>query len=350
MRMNLKSVSIVLAIILTAAVLSACGLETVPSVDISGLEEETADTSHAAPADSEMEVPPVLRITEEEETEPPTIPVTEVRVIRNIEYARVDGIPLKLDMYVPDTPVMEPMPVVVFIHGGGWQTGDKYPGKAEILARRGFLGISINYRLSDVATFPAAVEDCKCAIRWVRAHAEKYGADPEKIGIWGGSAGGHLVMMLGCADETAGLEGNSGWGAYSSRVQAVCSYYGPSDFAIMGEYTERTDFTVESKFLGGTKEEIPDVYVKASPVTYVSADDPPLLMVHGDKDIVVGLKQSEAMLEAYKETGLEATLITVKNAGHGFSTIKGIPINPSIEEIEQAVLDFFVKHLITAEQ
>lgn len=283
------------------------------------------------------------------EPEPPTIPYTDVRIIRDIEFGRVDGIPLMLDMYIPDTPVVEPMPVVVFIHGGGWQNGDKYPSRVESLARRGFLGISINYRLSGVATFPAAVEDCKCAIRWVRAHAEKYGADPDKIGIWGGSAGGHLVMFLGCADKSAGFEGNSGWGAYSSRVQAVCSYFGPSDFQSMGEYGGLREDSAEVKFLGGTIEEIPEVYISASPITYVSADDPPLLMVHGDKDIVVGLRQSKVMLEAYQQAGLEVTLITVKNAGHGFKQAADSPIEPSIEEIEQAVLDFFVKYLVMAD-
>ncbi|MFC1920933.1 alpha/beta hydrolase fold domain-containing protein [Chloroflexota bacterium] len=310
------------------------------------LEEEAESETLPPLVEEESEEPGLPLAPGEEETEIPAIPDSDVRIIRDVEYGRVDDISLLLDIYVPEIPVAQPMPVIVFIHGGGWQNGDKYPGKVETLAKRGFLGISINYRLSGVAPFPAAVEDCKCAIRWVKAHAEEYDIDPDKIGVWGSSAGGHLVMMLGCADETAGLEGNSGWAAYSSRVQAVCSWFGPSDFTIMGRYGTRTEFSAEAKFLGGTMEEIPDIYVKASPITHVSVDDPPLLMIHGDKDFVVTLRQSEVMLEAYRQAGLDATLITVKGAGHGFQQITESPIEPSIQEIEQAVLDFFVKHLV----
>ncbi|MFC1900813.1 alpha/beta hydrolase fold domain-containing protein [Chloroflexota bacterium] len=349
MMLKYRIVLIVPAIVLLVAPFISCGGESAPIESVSVLDEETDSEVPDTPVDEEADESSSIPVTEEREPELPIIPHTEVRITRNVEYGRADGIPLLLDIYMPKTPIVEPMPVIVFIHGGGWQNGDKYPGKAEILAKRGFLGISINYRLSGVAPFPAAVEDCKCAIRWVRAHAEEYDIDPDKIGIWGSSAGGHLVMMLGCVDETAGLEGNSGWAAHSSRVQAVCSYFGPADFTIMGRFGTRTEFSAEAKFLGGTMEEIPDVYVKASPITYVSTDDPPLLMVHGNMDYTVSFKQSEHMLDAYQQEGLEATLIEVKDAGHGFRKVTDNPVVPSIEEIEQAVLDFFVKHLIMAD-
>ena len=154
---------------------------------------------------------------------------TRVEVVKDIEYGLGGDVPLLLDIYIPEKPIANPMPAVIFTHGGGWRGGDKYPSRVRALASHGFFGVSINYRLSGIAPFPAAVEDCKCAVRWLRAKAEKYGVDPDRIGVWGSSAGGHLAMMVGCADETAGLEGNGGWEGFSSRVRAVCSYFGPSD-------------------------------------------------------------------------------------------------------------------------
>lgn len=225
---------------------------------------------------------------------PPIIPTTAVEVTKDIEYGKGGDIPLLLDVYIPETPIASPTPAIVFIHGGGWRGGDKYPGgKIRTLAKHGFVGVSINYRLSGVAPFPAAVEDCKCAVRWLRANAEKYNVDPDRIGVWGSSAGGHLAMIVGCADEAAGLEGNGGWAEYSSRVQAVCSYWGPSDFSSLPESRVSSGSnSAEIQFLDGTIEEIPDTYVLASAVTYVTPDDPPLLLVYGELDSVVPFSQS----------------------------------------------------------
>jgi len=253
-----------------------------------------------------------------------------------------------MDIYQPKVPIASPMPTIVWIHGGGWRAGNKYPTQAQVLASRGFLVVSINYRLSGVAPFPAAVEDCKCAVRWLRAHAAGYNVDRQRIGIWGGSAGGHLAMMLGTADSTAGLEGNGGWKRFSSRVQAVCSYYGPSDFIgwYQGYATGVTRDTAPIQFLGGTIAAKPDTYRLASPVTHVTADDPPLLMIHGIEDKVMPLAHSEIMHAAYQERGLTSILIPVANAGHGFKATRAATILPSREEIEQRVLDFFVEHLV----
>ena len=270
-------------------------------------------------------------------------------LIRDVEYGKGGDVSLKLDIYMPQTPLTTPMPAVVFFHGGGWQSGDKYPSQITSLVRRGFFGVSINYRLSGVAPFPAAIEDCKCAVRWLRANAGKYNVDPDRIGVWGGSAGGHLSLLAGTADKSAGLEGNGGWADYSSRVQAVCSFYGPSDF--VSWYRDNARFgrtlsSAETKFLGGTMEQKPEVYRQASPVTWVSAGDPPLLMVHGDRDPVVPFQQSQIMYDAYQALGLDAALIKVVGAGHGFINRPGQPaISPSPQEINQAVYDFFLKHL-----
>lgn len=266
---------------------------------------------------------------------------TSVQIIKNVEYGYGGSLPLYLDVYIPEKPIMKPMPAVVFIHGGGWKSGDKYPSQVKSLAERGFFAISVNYRLSGVAIFPAAVEDCKCAVRWLRANAIKYNIDSNRIGVWGGSAGGHLALMVGCADEIAGLEGKGGWEKYSSRVQAVCSYYGPADLTHMQD----GDTTAPAQFLGGTPKEKPEAYGLASPVTYVSPEDPPLLMIHGNTDMVVPYTQSVTMQQAYLNWGLEVELVKVLNAGHGFQPVNNKTISPTQQEIFQKTLDFFVQEL-----
>ncbi|GAI35824.1 unnamed protein product, partial [marine sediment metagenome] len=256
-------------------------------------------------------------------------------------------IPLLLDIYIPETPIATPIPAIIFIHGGGWDSGDKGHKynviKFSYLATHGFFIASINYRLSGVAPFPAAVEDSKCAVRWLRANADKYNVDSQRIGVAGYSAGGHLAMMVGCADETAALEGNGGWADFSSKVQAVCSYYGPSDFVSSSEEFSRPSHV---QFLGGTLEEKPEIYKAASPINYVTKDDPPLLIIHGELDETVPYNESEEMYQAYQQAGLEAMLIKVSHAGHIFRQLTDSPISPSLDEIEQVRLDFFIKHLL----
>jgi acetyl esterase/lipase len=250
-----------------------------------------------------------------------------VEVIKDIEYGRAGDTPLLLDMYIPDTPISAPTPAVIWIHGAASRQGDKahdYDSRRSTSwAQHGFLVISINYRLIKAAIGSDAfraelrncVEDCKCAVRWLRANAEKYNVDPERIGVSGHSAGGHLAMMVGCADETAGLEGDGGWEEYSSRVQAVVSY--------AGAIRPKSDRTC--------------------PVNHVTDDDPPLLLVHGELDPTVPIESAEQMYEAYQQAGLEATLVRVREAGHGFQQEN---ISPSPDEIEQIVLDFFIEHLV----
>jgi len=306
---------------------------------------------------------PLPPVTPTEPLPPPpvtptvVIPNTTAQVTEDVEYGKAGNIPLLLDVYIPETPIVTPMPAIVYIHGGSWRIGDKAISNPlrsyrTYLARHGFLTVSMNYRLSGVAPFPAAVEDSKCAVRWLRANAEKYNVDPERIGVWGASAGGHLAMMVACADETADLEGNGGWSEYSSRVQAVCSYYGATDFPSWypTEPNDQTRSAIE-QFLGGTLDEFLEIYEAASPTNYVTADDPPLLLVHGDLDPQVPFAQSEIMYRVYQQAGLEATLIEVTGGGHGgkggvFQQVTDSPISPSFGEIHQIVLDFFIEHLI----
>ncbi|MFC2067788.1 alpha/beta hydrolase fold domain-containing protein [Chloroflexota bacterium] len=257
------------------------------------------------------------------------IPSTTVEVIKNIEYGRVGNVPLLLDMYIPETPVTTRMPTIIYIHGGGWRGGDKALGseRSNYLVKHGFLFVSINYRLIKAAqgsaTFLAELEDCvedsKCAVRWLRANAEKYNVDPDRIGVWGTSAGGHLAMMVACANESAELEGNGGWAEYSSRVQSVVSFFGPT---------------------------LPMKQDRVSPINHVTTDDPPLLLIHGELDRVVSIESSEQMYEAYQQAGLKPTLVKVSGAGHGFKQETSSPISPSRDEIQQILLEFFIKHLV----
>ncbi|MFB3079705.1 MAG: alpha/beta hydrolase fold domain-containing protein [Lysobacterales bacterium] len=148
----------------------------------------------------------------------------------DIEYARIDTISLKLDVYLPKN-ATPPYPVIVWIHGGGWLAGSKENARAAFMVNFGYAVVSINYRFSPQAIFPAQIYDCKAAVRWIRANANQYNFDPERLGAWGLSAGAHLVSLLGTAADVDSLEGDVGSNSqFSSRVQAVCDWYGPSNF------------------------------------------------------------------------------------------------------------------------
>lgn len=343
LRSNHRLLRSIIAVLTMGGFMASCTLlPALPSAPSPASVTPALPSIPQTPAVPAPETPAAPLTTPTPPSRPAVLPQLQgMTLIRDVEYGKGGDISLKLDIYIPETPLFTPMPAVIFIHGGGWYQGDKYPSQITSLVRRGFFGVSINYRLSGVAPFPAAIEDCKCAVRWLRANADKYNVDPDRIGVWGVSAGGHLSLLVGTADASAGLEGNGGWADYSSRVQAVCSFYGPSDFVSWYQDNARFGRTLssaETLFLGGTMEQKPDVYRQASPVTWVSADDPPLLMVHGDRDIVVPFRQSLIMLDAYKALGLEATLIRVPDAGHGF-------INWPTRQIEQAVCEFFLEHL-----
>ncbi|MBI4869300.1 MAG: alpha/beta hydrolase [Candidatus Wallbacteria bacterium] len=311
-------------------------------------------TARTARAASEGDVPPLVRafVDYRKPTAAgrsksiagrPVIP--GVRVDANVEYGRAGWESLKLDLYQPSRRPRRPVPAVLFIHGGGWALGDKAEGTfAGYLATRGYVVASINYRLCWLAKFPAAVEDCKAAVRWMRANARRLSVDPERIGVWGASAGGHLAMMVGCAGREAGLEGSSGTPGISSHVNAVVSYFGPADLA--GEFANPLSLggQIVRFFMGPFRP--PVDFVKASPVHHVGAGDPPLLLVHGDSDWLVPIRQSEIMLDAYRAAGLQARLVRVRNADHGFMP-KDVfaPVTPNSNERWQHVIGFFDRHL-----
>lgn len=273
----------------------------------------------------------------------------DYRTVASIQYCTGGGKPLLMDVFVPDIPVRKPTPAVLWLHGGGWERGDKNGSSgALLLAGAGFVTASIYYRLSGDAKFPAQIEDAKCAIRYLRSHAADYGIDPDSIGIAGASSGGHLALLVGAAGLEAGFEGSGGWAGTSSRVRAVSSYYGPTDFStFMMEYGERGRNAIRK--LVGVLPENTEAYKGASPISYVTRNMPPVLMFHGDSDQLVPHTQSERMLAALERAGVDARLITVGNADHDFAPfIKDKPLSISEAEIHGTTIAFFRKWLLPA--
>jgi len=272
-----------------------------------------------------------------------------LEVIRNVEYGKGGGHSLLLDIVRPNPLPTNAMPAVIFIHGGAWRLGNKNHAPIRFLAERGYFVANINYRLSSEAPFPAAVEDCKCAVRWLRANAAKYNVNSSGIGVWGASAGGHLAEFLGTTSDDPRYEGTGGWTNASSRVSAVVSFFGPSDFmGGIGKFRNgdgsRGNFEVV-KFLGGLPADKPDVYRDASPVTHVDKMSTPMLLVHGDQDPIVPLEQSTRMANALREAGVDMKFIVVTNGVHGFLLNQMIPISPRPAEIERDVVEWFDAHL-----
>jgi len=266
---------------------------------------------------------------------PPRLPAG-VRVLRDLKYVENGHERNRLDLYLPEK-VEGGLPLVVWIHGGAWQAGSKQGCPAVFLAAKGYAVASINYRLSQHAIFPAQIEDCKAAIRWLRGNAAKYQIDADHIGVWGASAGGHLVAMLGTTGNVKDLEGTGGNLDRSSRVQCVVDWFGPSDLATMAGSHDNPG-SPESRLIGGTVQENKEKARKASPLTYVSKDSAPFLIMHGDQDNTVPLSQSEVLAAALKKAGVDVKLVVVKGNGHGgpgFTT----------PESRKLIEDFFGRYL-----
>lgn len=244
-----------------------------------------------------------------------------LEIIENIPYADTENPRQQLDLFLPHSRVNDaPLPIVAFIHGGGWRNGSRRSGLSFLgpLVRTGkYIGVSIGYRLTDEAIWPAQIHDCKAAIRWLRANAAKYTADPEKIVVAGSSAGGHLVAVLGTSGDVPDLEGELGiWGNKSSRVEGVVNFFGPSDFTSMGGWHNNPD-SPESLLLGGPVQDNKKIARTASPITYVSKDDPPFLTIHGTKDSLVPFEQSVQLHDSLQNAGVISRLIAIEGGGHG---------------------------------
>lgn len=254
----------------------------------------------------------------------------------DVEYAKAGDVSLKLDIYKPKAASNTPRPCVVWIHGGGWQGGNKSSGRllVPLVLTGNYVGVSVGYRLTDVASFPAQIHDCKAAIRYVRANAQKLGIDEKKIGVWGASAGGHLVSLLGTSGDVKEVEGNLGTTGVSSRVTCVVDFCGPSDFPNF-ELTDGARGPI-NKLLGGLPKDTPEIAKQASPITYITKDDPPSLIVHGTDDRTVPFDQGLRFYEAQKAAGLDTTFVKIEGGGHGI----GGP------EVTSRVKAFFEKHLL----
>ena len=271
----------------------------------------------------------------------------EIVVEQDITYGKVGDTELKLDLARPQGD--GPFPAIVFIHGGGWSGGSRqgYQGEIQEAAKRGYVAATISYRLmkydeakkeTTTATpiFPAQIHDAKAAIRWLRANAKKCNVDPNRIGVTGASAGGHLSLLVGLTDPASGLEGDSGNPDQSSRVQAVVNVFGPTDMVYC--YEKSSVAWIFRLFMGGTPAEASERYKAASPITYVSKDDPPVLTLHGDQDELVPVEQAQVLDEKMKAAGASHTLMVFKGQGHGFGGEYG-------KKAADATWEFFDRHL-----
>ncbi len=245
---------------------------------------------------------------------------------RDRVYAETPRKKLLLDVYRPAKPKSDSLPLLVWIHGGAWRKGSKGDGKqvTPFVESGDYVGASINYRLSQEAIFPAQIHDCKAALRWLRAHADEYGFDPRRVGVWGSSAGGHLAALLGTSGGVRELEGDVGGNLrFSSRVQAVCDFFGPTDLLRMDAHSisdrmiHNAPDSPESQLIGGPIQDHPDQAAKANPINYITPDDPPFLIVHGDRDPLVPFNQSELLHAALDHAGVPSTLHKVVGGEHG---------------------------------
>lgn len=261
----------------------------------------------------------------------------------DIEYGKAGERSLVLDMVRPESESATPRPVVVYVHGGGWRGGSKngmVKGPMAIMAlTENYVGVSVGYRLSGEAIWPAQIHDCKAAIRFLKAHAKKYHIDPNKIAVWGTSAGGHLVSLLGTSGDIKDLDGANGSPDADTRVACVINFCGPSDFFTFAKTNPQfggpAETSVVRLLFGGPADEKKVEATAASPITHISAGDPPFLIVHGTADTVVDVSQAEQLHTALEKAGVSSTLVKIEGGGHSFG-------GPEVVARTKAFLD---KHL-----
>lgn len=261
------------------------------------------------------------------------------RIEKNVAYLAPDR-KEKADLYLPaNSPAGARRPAVVIIHGGGWTGGDKGAGRelniGTNLALNGYVGLSINYVLASTnksankPAWPQNLHDCMTAVRWLRKNAERLQVDPERIGVIGGSAGGHLAAMLAVTGEKDGLHPKGPYGEFSCRVQCAVDLYGPADLS------DRAHLNM----LGKSRADAPELYRTASPVTYVDKSDPPILILHGTADKTVDIAQSKLFAARLKAAGARHELVVVEGAPHTFH------LQPKQRDLRPVVLGFFDQHL-----
>jgi acetyl esterase/lipase len=257
----------------------------------------------------------IVGAQERQPAEPVPQPTKSVLVYKDLSYVLNGHALQKLDLYVPEERDTL-LPLIVWIHGGGWKAGSKDYCPALAWSKKGYAVASVNYRLSQVAKFPAQIKDCKAAIRWLRAHAGKYRIDPDHVAVWGGSAGGHLASLVGTAGDVPAWE--EGYRVSSSQVQAVIDWYGRADLTPVSK--DSAFMNSPSAFLlGGTGRGVAELAREASPIFHVSQDDPPFLIMHGDMDKIVPVQQSRVFAEALRKAGVKVDFVVLRGAGHGGS-------------------------------
>ena len=267
-------------------------------------------------------------------------------VQRDIHYVPDGDASQTLDVYLPKDIGEKPLPLVIWIHGGGWRGGNKSGCGSAFLVGQGYAAASVEYRFSQKAVFPAQIQDCQAAIRFLRANAAKYHLDPDHFGVAGDSAGGHLVALVGTSGGKHAFASIGGNEDQSDRVQAVCDFYGPADFNTVMKQAD-ADKNVRNVFKFNTPS---DPYSNligvalnsdeakgdaVSPVHFVSKDNPPFLILHGTHDALVPFAQSEELLAALKGEGVDALLQPFPNAGHGGAVFH----KPEVHELIKAFFD-----------
>jgi acetyl esterase/lipase len=260
---------------------------------------------------------------------------------KDIEYGRVGDRALQLDLYSPEK-IDKPAPALIFIHGGGWKNGNRTDYKIYTVhfAKLGYVVATVGYRFVNEAPFPACVQDVKCAVRYLRAHAAELKIDPDRMAAIGGSAGGHLAMMLGYTPNLPELEGDGGWPGVSSAVAAVVDEYGPTDFTVP---FARIDPTITG-FIQKSYAEAPERYELASPIAHVTKNSPPTLIIHGTIDDIVPIAQSDKLAEKFKELGVPYWYDRISGYPHTMDIVK-----PMSEHLE-VVMDAFFKKFMPAKQ
>ncbi len=244
-----------------------------------------------------------------------------IKITRDIAYREGDSRAWRLDLAMPAEESAEPRPALVIVHGGGWRGGsrtvDVFQKMMTDYARKGYVTVNIDYRLTGEAPFPACIEDVKCAVRWLRAHADEYGVDPERIGAYGHSAGAHLALMLAMAPASAGLEGDGGWDGHSSRVNAVVGGSPPTELG----------------------RDVPMAKKEWWPIGYISGDHPPIFLVQGSADRIVRAELTEDFLEKMKAEGADIEYLRIEGGNHG------VAYDEALEVTDPAIEAFLAKHL-----
>lgn len=266
----------------------------------------------------------------------------KVETETDLVYTRAGETDLKLDVVRPGEG-NGPFPAVLVIHGGAWRAGNKKDsgGFQNDLARHGYVTVSPQYRFCPKDPFPAQIHDVKAAVRWLKSNASKYHVDPQRIGAVGFSAGGHLSLMLGLTSEKDGLEGDVKPGEPDTRIKAVVNYFGPSDLGASD--IPAISQPLVKDFLGGTPQEKPEASAKASPITYVSSDDPPVLTFQGTKDPLVPHSQAIKLTEAMSKAGVPGRVELLIGASHGWG-------GAELERTKAETFAFFDRYLKAASE